>query len=385
MRTTIRLNNSRRGAALPLMIGAIVIIGGLIAGAFFAATQEFRIGRNTVTLARAASAAEMGVGMLVRDWDPAWNRKLAKGDTLQRTYAFGGTTCNVTVTRVDGPFFWVVSEAWAGGRTAETGARRRVGTFLRLDTPEMKILGALTGRGTLKIGGSAMVDGRDEYKPSGWNCPATSSVVPGVAMSDTVAGLTMPGCTVTKNCVEGTPKFVQTLEAADTATYFQYGNSSYAELAASANIVVPPTATFNSVNPVAGLLGSCDKSVMTNWGEPKRGTPNPPCWDYMPTVHVQGSVQLSNGRGQGILLVDGDLTMAGNFYWLGPVIVRGTLKAYGGSYVLGYVAAANIDLDDTSTILGNSGIFYSSCVLNTIFQANAKVVPAKGRAWTTMF
>lgn len=374
----------RRGAALALVIGAIVIIGGLIAGALFAATQEFRIGRNTVTLTQTAGSAEMGIGLLVQSWNPAWNSSLKKGDTLQRTFAGpGNTTCRVTVTRADGPFFWVVSEAWGGGKTAETGARRRVGTFLRLDTPRMKILGALTGRGLIKVGGSAVVDGRD-YPPAGWWCFGNNPV-PGVAMSDTVAGITMPGCTVAKDCVQGNPKFVQTLEAADTSTYFNYGNSSYSSLAATADLVFPGDLPFTSIGPVVAGT-TCDKSVSSNWGDSKRNFFSPgPCESYMPVINIKGSATLTGGQGQGILLVDGDLKLAGQVTWYGPIIVRGSLAVNGGAKVYGYVAAANVDLDDNTTVLGNSGIYYSSCALQQVFAASAKVIPVKERAWTTMF
>jgi hypothetical protein len=388
MRIT-RLLRPRRGAALPLVIGAIVIIGGLIAGALFAATQEYRIGRNTVTQTQATGAAELGIGLLVQNWDPTWNKKMVRGDTLQRTYAgSGGTTCNVTVTRVEGPFFWVVSEAWGGGKTAETGARRRVGTFLRLDTPEMNILGALTGRGALKVGGSSIVSGKDKT-PTGW--PSCSGLnpndVPGVAMSDTVSQITMPGCSVAKNCIEGDPKWVQTSEAADTATYFQYGNSTYNSLAAQATIEYPGDASGTVGAVVTG--GVCDKSVMSNWGDPNRAfwpVPTGACEGYMPIIHIKGSGHFTGGSGQGILLVDGDLKLTGGFTFYGPIIVRGVVGTYGnGAKIYGAVMAANIDLDDTNTVLGNSGIYYSSCALQTVFQGSAKVIPAIQRSWTTSF
>jgi hypothetical protein len=377
----------RRGAALPLMIGAIIIIGGLIAGALFAATQEYRIGRNTVTLAHAGPAAEMGIGLLIQNWDPALNRKMVKGDTLQRTYAgSGGTTCQVLVTRVEGPFFFAVSEAWGGGKTAETGARRRVGTYLRLDTPEMKILGALTGRGLLKVGGSSIVDGRDKA-PANWKGCGPANNVAGVAMSDTLSQVQLPGCTVAKNCVEGNPKFVQTSEAADTATYFQYGNATYASLAATATVVIPGGTTFASVNPVV-TGGLCDKSIKTNWGDPSRLLPAGACEGYMPVINVTGDLLVSGGKGQGMLLVDGNLKLTGGFTFYGPIIVRGTFQAYGsGAKVYGTVMAANVDIDDQTpnTVIGNSGIYYSSCALQTVFAANAPLIPAKQRAWTTMF
>jgi len=55
----------KRGFALTVALVAIVIIGALIVGVFFAATQEYRIGRNTVLQARSLTAAEYGLNDIV--------------------------------------------------------------------------------------------------------------------------------------------------------------------------------------------------------------------------------------------------------------------------------------------------------------------------------
>jgi hypothetical protein len=106
----------------------------------------------------------------------------------------------------------------------------------------------------------------------------------------------------------------------------------------------------------------------------------------MPIIHIKGNGHFSGGKGQGILLVDGDLKLTGGFVFYGAIIVRGVVGTYGnGAKIYGTLMAANIDLDDTNTVLGNSGVYYSSCALNQVFQASAKVIPAKQRSWTTMF
>jgi Tfp pilus assembly protein PilX len=56
-----RIHSRRSGFALPVAVFAIVIIGALVAGAFFASTQEFRIGSNTIQQTRALGAAEFGL------------------------------------------------------------------------------------------------------------------------------------------------------------------------------------------------------------------------------------------------------------------------------------------------------------------------------------
>ena len=51
-------------------------------------------------------------------------------------------------------------------------------------------------------------------------------------------------------------------------------------------------------------------SVATNWGAPTVKTS--PCFNYFPIIYHYGRPQLSgSGAGQGILLVEGNLTVTG--------------------------------------------------------------------------
>jgi hypothetical protein len=380
------MSRARNGMALPMVLGAIVIIGTLIAGVMFVATQDYRVGANSLNETRAAAVAEMGLNRVATDWNFSRNTSMKTGDTLRLTYTDpNGATADVFLTRLNGPFFWAVSEGQMRGNSMQYGARRKFGALLRLDAPDIPFMAALTGRGKVKVGGSALVDGNDHDLGSAYNCPPSAGNLAGVAMSDTTSGLTLPGCDVAKNCVSGTPKFLQTLAAADTSTYFSYGNSSYAALAAAANKVIPAGVTLANVAPVA-VSGVCQTGLMTNWGDPQRLSPAGACEGYLPLIHAQGDLHVTGGFGQGILLVDGDLEMAGQFYWVGVVIVRGTIRSTGtGAHIWGGVMAANVDLDGDQTVLGNSYIYYSSCALNMVTLSAAYPKLAKQRAWVNLY
>ncbi len=73
----------------------------------------------------------------------------------------------------------------------------------------------------------------------------------------------------------------------------------------------------------------CDTNVETNWGEPTLATD--PCFNYFPIIYHYGNLKLQGGRGQGILLVEGDLTATGGMVFYGPVFVTGTLSTSGNS------------------------------------------------------
>ena len=51
---------NERGMALGIALFALIILGGLVSSAFFIGVQEQRIGRNTVKLQQAFSAADGG-------------------------------------------------------------------------------------------------------------------------------------------------------------------------------------------------------------------------------------------------------------------------------------------------------------------------------------
>ena len=380
MRTTLR---SEKGMAMIMALGALIIIGVLIGGIVFVTTQDYRIGTNTVRQSQAAAAAELGLNRVPQEWNTTDNNGMNPGDTLKRSYAgLRGATANVIITRLPGPFFWVVSEGYAGGRGSQASARRRYGMLFRIDSPDIPFGGALTGRGNILVGGSAWVSGKDST-PAGWHgCPPHHDLA-GIVMSDTTNGLKLPGCN-NKKCVDGNPVYVQTAAAADTSTYFVYGNATYQSLAAAANVVLPGGTTLNGLGPVA-VGGVCDISQPLNWGDPNRASPAGACETYMPTIHALGDLHLSTGTGQGILLVDGDLDMTGNFSFMGAIIVRGTLSTYGtGAHVTGAVMAANVALDQ-NTVLGNSSIRYSSCALANVLQGAAYLKAAKGRPWVDMY
>jgi hypothetical protein len=157
-----------------------------------------------------------------------------------------------------------------------------------------------------------------------------------------------PTATTTVNgsvSITGNPAYTTSASAADTNTYFNYGGTTYSTLAAMANITLRG-GTYNGMAPSVSN-GTCLKSSTMNWGDPVRHTPAAACESYLPIIHMTGNTSLSNGTGQGILLVDGDLTKAGNFTFTGVVIARGTVRSSGsGNGVTGVVMAASVDLGD---------------------------------------
>lgn len=375
----------QRGFALTVALVAIVIIGALIVGVFFAATQEYRIGRNTVLQARALTAAEYGLNGIVSTgrWNKAWNSTTTVGK-LDTTMAYSpgdGSVDTVRVTYLGNGEFAIASEGRVG-TIVGAQARKRLGAIVALNLPVVNLLGALTTRGSTKIGGSSFINGADD-SVSNWNCPPLSASKPGIAIADSTQ-ITTSGCS---NCIAGSPKIAQTPLANNDSTYTQFGGVSFQDLASSADPAhtYSTGGTFNGMAP--SYLGTtCNTGDPNNWGDPFRTVPATAyCGSYYPIIYSNGNLSVTGGVGQGLLLVNGDLSVAGGFQFFGIVIVTGHLKTTGtGGHFTGGVLAQNVDLEQ-NTVLGNAVITYSSCASSYAMKAIASPILTTGRSWVDLY
>lgn len=378
----------REGFALAVAIFAIVVIGGIVAGAFFASNQDYKIGRNTLLQERALAVSEYGLNQAIDNWNLTTNTTMANGTTTAPTsYSVtaqsGGNNAvdqaTVRITKLNNLTYWVVSEGQVGTGVS-TGARRRTGAILKLYVPQINIRGALTVRGALKIGGNSLIDG-DDNSPAGWSCNAPGPSKPGIAASNS-ADITTSGCT-NFTCVQGSPQVQQDPLANDLATYTQFGGINWVDLVASASVQAT-----GSMRPAPSYKadGSCNLADGNNWGDANRNLITPgKCESYFPIIYAGGDIDFQGGRGQGILLVEGDLRVTGGFEFYGPVIVRGKLVTSGtGGHFNGGVMASNVDLEQNS-VLGDALINYSSCAVAAAVLGSTKPTPAIQRGWADMF
>src|SRR5687768_4723059 len=173
----------RDGFALVVALGAIVVIGALIAGAFWSSMQHYRSTRNSISQERALNAAEFGQSWVLANWSSATAKTLGMGDNVVYTPALpaGLGTADVRMTRLNMSTYWVVSEGKSGvGEGSLLQARARTNLILRLDSPNMFIKGAITAAGPVQAGGNTDIYGNDS-NPAGWSqCPATGPSKPAI-------------------------------------------------------------------------------------------------------------------------------------------------------------------------------------------------------------
>ena len=379
-----RRTKRREGFAMAVAMIAIVVIGALIAGAFFTSTQEYRLGRNSLMDQRAYAAAEAGVNQPIQGWLKQLNLGMASNTTLapDTLKLSSGAYAVRRVTRLDNYTFWVMSDGYAGGTTGSIASHHRLNAVYRLAYPSFNLRGALTVRGKVEVQGSSKVDGTDEIPPQ-WTtsgiCPVASGALPGVAAPDTslVCNGTCPENKSEIQRIFGSPPQSQDPLAADTATYYKYGDENWLTLTANADIKLPG-GNYKTLPMVSG--GKCVYSNTMNWGDPERlGA----CADYFPIIYINGNLQIqANSRGQGVLLVNGSMEMAGDFIFNGIVIVRDDIKSTGnGNNISGGAFAGNTYTTDNSSLTGNSEIQYSQCAVERASRGSATIVRAKQRGF----
>ena len=378
--------SDERGIALAVAIFALVVIGALVAGTFYASRLEQQTGRNTFTAAQAAEAAEAGLkdavvtqtatGLLALPVDPY----LTGGTQLPDLTVGGYTTAKRTINRLTENVFLVRSLA---ARTDASGgqlASRSIGQLIRLRQADVEIDAGLTALGDVTITGGAEVTGIDKVPPT-WvdpsvPCPPLDDVS-GVRYND--GKLTISG----SGAIGGAPDSVldATLNKDDMKETFD-------KLKALATLIMTnpnPPATVPAYT--ATVPPRCNTNVDTNWGEPM--VPADPCFDYFPIIYHYGNLKLQGGRGQGMLLVEGDLTASGGMVFFGPVFVTGTLETTGnsgqGAKFYGGVIAGNVALDDLSKLAGGALVSYSSCAIHRALQNSAKIGTLAERSWVQLY
>jgi hypothetical protein len=381
-----RLMRDERGMALAIAIFALVVVGAMIAGAFFAGTQEQRVGENQRRVMQSLGIAEAGAQERVLTWIPlTMNRVKQYPETAMviadqvapsGTGRYSGTSYRL------GPNVFLIditgndARSYGGSVAGGGGARQRVGLIARIAPIEFGIRASLTTQGGVSVGGNAEINGADQ-NPTNW----TSCDPPGPSQ----AGVRDNGGTVGTSgsgTVNGTPPVVND-PSINSSTFTTFGGATYAQLAERANIRITG-GNINTAPRVAG--GVCDLTDPYNWGDPHN--PAAPCGNYFPIIHVAGDLTINNEQGQGILLVDGNLTVNGSWDFYGIVIILGDLRTAGGgsadAHFWGGVMARNADLS-TQNLNGHATLNFSSCSILAALQAQSPISPMRQRGWIQLY
>ena len=377
-----KVRTDRRGIALALALFAMVISTLLITAVFYIARLEQRMGNNRIAAMQAREAAEAGMSAVLGNWNTASYNTMATGSTTNfpQTTVGGGASYTASMRRMTPSTFLIqVQGAYRIGGQIVT--RRQLARIVRLNQPAINMNAAVTTRVGLTVSGSSQISGRDSV-PAGWGgtCPPPGPMQPGIR--DSSGNVSTSGACSGASCITGSPQIL-TDPSVTGSTFDQFGDLNFDDLAALADKTVSGTITGLGPTVNTGPPVSCRTGDVANWGDPIN--PAGVCGSYFPVIYSPGDVRLSGGWGQGILLVAGDLEIAGGTEFYGPVIVQGRIRSTGtGGHIFGGLMARNADFS-VSLLSGNSVVNFSSCAINRALNGTSRAKALDERSWAQAY
>lgn len=398
----LALPEDNRGVALVLSLFALVVLGAAIGGSFLAIRSEHSGATQSTWSSEAQIAAESGLDRTYAVWDPAIHNALPVWTSASPTEWSSGTQTlkagssfhSTNVRRLNQQLFLAQSTGWKQ-KNGQQLAALTVSQIFRLAKPTIGVNAAVTVSEPIKFNGNAFEVSGFNANPPQWSAVECPALDPGT--SDDVTGVrSATGTGVGNNDLDnvfGFPtKHVANDPSITSATFNDFLDFTFSTLGSQPGVKeLPLTTPYNGVEPVVDVgLGTCDKTAPLNFGEPFRNPPTAgaviPCVGYFPVVKGTGSRTkfAAGSRGQGTLLIEGDLEMQGGFEWVGLIIVRNEIKISGtGNKIYGALLAEGASVDtDNGSVGGNVEIHYSDCAVQKAVSGAATARPIGQHSFT---
>ena len=386
------MQSRREGFALAGAVLAMVLVGAIVTGGFYAAHQESQVTRSSELGDLAQYIAETGLETVVSSTNAATLNALATAggpDTIASAVPvqYGGKTVGnytVTVNRLTTYLFSVSSTGTVtiGQAGNNSNSRRTVTSVVRIRQVDMDNQAAIQVFGDLTVTGTSNVIGNTDSNLSGTWSGCTSQ-------TGTSAVLTQSGTTIQtqgSGNIQG-PITTTTLNASN---FTVFGDLTWSDLVSMATNVYAANSSLSQITPTTSGTGPstvCNTSDINNWGAPTQNTHL--CFNHFPIVYAPGDLSISsNTAGQGILLVQGDLHIQSQFEFYGPIIVMGQIDIQGGANLMGSIMAyGGGNIDSNNTTAGSMSVAYSSCAISRAVNGASGLVrgvPIRNRSWMDM-
>src|SRR6185369_9204723 len=252
--------------------------------------------------------ARSGAAEITGHWTEGKYQSLAPGtrkalfsDTLDAQSRY-----STELERLTPSLFLVRSSGQAGPPTA--GARAAMGQLIAvadINATAAQFAGAFTAVGGVQLTGNALVTSQSSaLPPFGWSATECATwlplplTTPGLIVADATTVSTAPTAQVA-----GTPPVLEDVTLA-AQPGDRLGALNFNDLRVIADRLESGTIALSAVRAAS----DCIESAPGNWGAPLDQTH--PCAGYFPLIFSAGDLTISSGAGQGVLVVDGDLTLA---------------------------------------------------------------------------
>ena len=363
------------GFALPAALLALVIIAALIAGALFISAEELRAGRSDLASHRALAAAELALDRAIAEWDAQLNVGLRPGEfrVLSASADDRGDSTVVVATRVQNRAVWLTARATSSADGRPIPARTTIAAAMRLLVPAIPLDAALSVGGAAVVNGGT-VDGRDVVSDT---CTGdTPRDVAGILAPDSARVCGLDCATGIPAGVFGTPP----LASRAGLTSDSAASRTLDGVADRATVTLPG----GELTPRPVVDGArCVVDDLLNWGDPARSGP---CADHYPVIRITGDAVLGPGSvGQGLLLIDGSLTVSAGARFDGVVVAATDVRVIGaGAEISGVVLAGDGDGAGGSEVRDGGAIRFGGCVARRALLAAARLTRTPERWWAEL-
>lgn len=349
----------RSGAILPVLLLVLLALTALATMALRIAHREMIVTRATHDLVHARLAAEGALRIAVEEETPARLRALLPDTALADTATVivegehpGGVRFRLLAHRLREDFFLL--EGVGAPRGGEGGEARSGRVVWVLDPAgTLASFSAAVEHGGTLSGGTPEGD-EASCPPAGWaetHCSPFRTTLDSLFPTGQITPATRVGTT------DGPVLGILTLDPL---------------------LALADRRPEGVLSPAPeSSVGICAIDSPSNWGSPS--DPGGPCGLHRPLIVSPGSLELSKGEGQGVLVVAGDLEMRGGMRFAGLVLVGGDITLSDGAFVEGLVrSGGDVHLS------GDSRVRASGCaVLHALAEnpAGDRVFPLPGRSW----
>jgi hypothetical protein len=388
-----------KGFILAAALVAMVVVGAAAAAGYFIGHQEFRIGKGFRESATAFYAANAGIQRELATWSIPKRWTMDGGQTIAvgPVPLPGGASYSGIVQRIDNTpeqdtdterYYLIRITGRARSPLQGEEVQNTQALVLRVRYYDFCCTAAITAKDHFEQAGSSLIDGNNTT-PTAWSGQCDS------ASTANLAGIEVECDTCFKvsggaSTRAGNPP-VETDTTLRSKDLLNWDEVTWDFLRSKAEKIYPPGATVTNTAPVVGtdpLTGMpvCNTSVQSNWGEPTQ--PTHVCFNYFPIIWAQGDLYIqSSAYGQGLLVVDGDLSLKGGYQFYGIILVRGQVLTEGtagkiwGSLIVAGQDVGGIVAD--SRLAGSATVRYSSCAAMRAkrYASLAKKEPLPLRSW----
>ena len=336
------------GFAIPLIL--VVLLAATAFGHLlhYLAHQELRVAGAERDLLIARLAAEGGV-RAAAGMAPGVLAAAPVGDSTVVEAAHGQRGAyRVAAHRLTREVYLLAGEGMVDG-----AARMKTGRLTWALDPGARLAAlpaAVAAQAGISVAGSALIAGdRVTAPPLAWRAsecaaqlPLAESIFPHGVVAET--GRWVPPASTLE------PARRRRLALDLNPPSLNLGVLSLQDLAELANITLGVPGGSTRIH----LGNGCPATAAGNWGTPL--SPGGSCGAYLPVVVVHGSLEVTGGEGQGVLVVDGDASFLANATFAGLVLAAGAVRLADDARVAGWIRSG-----DRVLLEGRARVEASAC------------------------